>query len=76
MANLWGVLIMGLVLNFLSLRGLFGSYDDAVFGVILVLIMMFYPDGLFRVAVFNKIKTALKGIFSPGFRGRKGAGNA
>ena len=76
MANLWGVLIMGLVLNFLSLRGLFGSYDDAVFGVILVLIMMFYPDGLFRVTVFNKIKTALKGILSPRFRDRKGAGNA
>ena len=37
---------MGLVLNFLSLRGYFGSYDDAVFGVILIVIMLFAPDGL------------------------------
>jgi len=29
MANLWGALIMGVLLNFLSLRGSFGSYDDA-----------------------------------------------
>lgn len=56
MANLWGVLVMGLVLNFFSLRGLFGAYDDAVFGVILVVIMMFFPDGLFRISVLNKLK--------------------
>ena len=46
MANLWGALIMGVVLNFLSLRGVFGSYDDAVFGLILVLIMLFAPNGI------------------------------
>lgn len=46
MANLWGALIMGVVLNFLSLRGLFGSYDDAVFGLILILIMLFAPNGI------------------------------
>lgn len=56
MANLWGVLVMGLVLNFLSLRGLFGAYDDAVFGAILVVIMMFFPDGLFRISVLKKMK--------------------
>ena len=32
MANLWGVTGMSTVLNYLSLRGLFGSYDNAVFG--------------------------------------------
>ncbi len=33
MANLWGALLaMGVLLNFLSLRGVFGTYDDAVFG--------------------------------------------
>lgn len=48
MANIWGALIMGLVLNFLSLRGLFGSYDEAFFGVIMLVIIMFFPDGLFR----------------------------
>jgi branched-chain amino acid transport system permease protein len=46
MANLWGALIMGVFLNFLSLRGFFGSYDDAVFGLILILIMLFAPNGI------------------------------
>jgi len=46
MAHLWGALIMGIVLNFLSLRGVFGSYDDAVFGVILIVIMLFAPNGI------------------------------
>ena len=32
MANLWGAMVMGILLNFLSLRGVFGSYDDTVFG--------------------------------------------
>lgn len=49
MASLWGTLSLGLVLNFLSLRGYFGSYDDAVFGVILILIMLFAPDGIFNL---------------------------
>ena len=57
MANIWGTLIMGLVLNFLSLRGVFGHFDDAVFGIILVLIMMFMPDGFIRKSVFNDIRT-------------------
>lgn len=46
MANLWGALAMGMLLNFLSLRGLFGSYDDAVFGLILITIMLFAPNGI------------------------------
>ena len=46
MAHLWGALTMGVVLNFLSLRGVFGSYDDAVFGLILILIMLFAPNGI------------------------------
>jgi len=48
MANIWGTLVMGLVLFFLSLRGVFGSYDDAVFGAILILIMLFAPEGLLK----------------------------
>ncbi|MCP4135029.1 MAG: branched-chain amino acid ABC transporter permease [bacterium] len=60
MANLWGALIMGIVLNFLSLRGYFGSYDDAFFGVILIVIMIFYPDGIFKQENFKGlIKTKL-----------------
>jgi branched-chain amino acid transport system permease protein len=48
MASLWGTLIMSTVLNFLSLRGYFGSFDDAVFGVILIIIMLFSPEGILR----------------------------
>ncbi|MCF6334641.1 MAG: branched-chain amino acid ABC transporter permease [Spirochaetales bacterium] len=59
MANLWGSLVMGLVLNFLSLRGVFGHFDDAVFGVILVLMMMFMPEGFIRKSVFNDLKTVI-----------------
>lgn len=46
MANLWGALLMGVVLNFMSLRGMFGTYDDAVFGGILIVIMLFAPQGI------------------------------
>ncbi len=49
MANLWGALIMGVLLNFLSLRGVFGTYDDAVFGAILIAMMLFAPQGLLRL---------------------------
>ena len=49
MANLWGALVMGVVLNFLSLRGVFGTYDDAVFGIILISMMILAPEGLLRV---------------------------
>lgn len=46
MYSVSGTLIMSVVLNFLSLRGYFGSFDDAVFGFILILIMLFTPDGV------------------------------
>ncbi|MGD8251148.1 MAG: branched-chain amino acid ABC transporter permease [Desulfobacterales bacterium] len=46
MAHLWGAMVMGVLLNFLSLRGVFGSYDDAVFGFILIAIMLFAPNGI------------------------------
>mgnify|MGYP006289028055 CR=1 FL=1 len=49
MAHLWGALFMGVALNFLSLRGVFGSYDDAVFGFILIVIMLFAPNGILRL---------------------------
>jgi branched-chain amino acid transport system permease protein len=56
MANLWGALIMGFLLNFLSLRGYFGSFDDAVFGAILIIIMLFAPEGLLHKDLFIGIK--------------------
>ncbi len=55
MAHLWGALIMGVVLNFLSLRGVFGTYDDAVFGVILILIMLFAPNGILRLDIKDRL---------------------
>ena len=57
MANLWGALIMGIVLNFLSLRGVFGSYDDAVFGGILIIIMLFAPHGILKFNPWQQIKS-------------------
>jgi branched-chain amino acid transport system permease protein len=45
MANLWGVLVVSTTLNFLSLRGCFGTYDHAVFGIILVAIISLAPEG-------------------------------
>jgi branched-chain amino acid transport system permease protein len=45
MANLWGALVVSAVLTYLSLRGLFGTFDDAVFGIILILIMSLAPAG-------------------------------
>jgi branched-chain amino acid transport system permease protein len=40
----------------MSLRGLFGSYDDAVFGSILIFIMLFAPDGILRLPFLHKLK--------------------
>ncbi len=67
MASLTGTLIMGVVLNFFSLRGYFGTFDDAVFGSILILIMLFAPNGIigsdlralvkkFALAIWRKIR--------------------
>jgi branched-chain amino acid transport system permease protein len=47
MGNAGGVLAVSTLLTFLSLRGVFAQYDDAVFGAILVGIMLFAPNGLF-----------------------------
>lgn len=60
MANLWGALTMGVILNFLSLRGYFGSYDDAVFGLILVAIMLFAPQGLIHGGMFRGLPARLR----------------
>lgn len=66
MANLRGALIMGTLLNFLSLRGYFGSYDDAVFGGILIIIMLFAPDGLMKSDFYTYLKKLLPGLTRPG----------
>jgi branched-chain amino acid transport system permease protein len=46
MGSLWGALATSLTLNFLSLRGYFGTFDDAVFGLVLVGVMLFAPSGV------------------------------
>jgi branched-chain amino acid transport system permease protein len=60
MANLWGTLIVGTVLNFLSLRGVFGHYDEAVFGLVLVVMMMFLPGGLTTAGWGRAAKAGIK----------------
>jgi len=55
MANLWGALFMGVTLNYLSLRGYFGSYDEFIFGGILIGIMLFFPDGLLKMENFRAL---------------------
>ena len=59
MANLWGAMVMGILLNFLSLRGVFGTYDDAVFGAILIVMMIFAPQGLLRVPRLQALTSCL-----------------
>jgi branched-chain amino acid transport system permease protein len=61
MANLWGSLFMSLILNYLSLRGYFGTYDDAVFGCILILMMLFAPEGLIRRSILKDLKRFASG---------------
>ena len=60
MDNLWGALAMGVVLNFLSLRGVFGRFDDAVFAGILLGVMLFLPGGLLRRQVFESLRGAVR----------------
>lgn len=62
MANLWGTLIISVVLNFLSLRGSFGSYDDAVFGIVLIGIMLFAPDGFLKIAILENVRDTIRRV--------------
>jgi branched-chain amino acid transport system permease protein len=60
MGSLWGTLSLSVVLNFLSLRGAFGTLDDAVFGAILILIMLFAPQGLLKRETWKALAVKLK----------------
>ncbi|HUI93940.1 MAG TPA: branched-chain amino acid ABC transporter permease [Chitinivibrionales bacterium] len=63
MSNLWGAILASVTLNFLSLRGYFGSFDEAVFGGILVLVMLFAPNGiLVKTGVFKNIGSVIRKI--------------
>ncbi len=65
MASLWGVTGMSTLLNYLSLRGLFGSYDNAVFGAILITIVSLAPEGPLKPMGLWMKKLARK-VFSSG----------
>ncbi len=45
MANLWGAVVISTAINFCSLRGWFGSFDHAVFGGLLIVIISLAPEG-------------------------------
>jgi branched-chain amino acid transport system permease protein len=68
MANLWGALIMGVGLEFISLRGYLGTFDEAFFGLVMILIIMFFPDGLFHRQSWKRL--TLPSLFPR--RGKKG----
>jgi branched-chain amino acid transport system permease protein len=60
MDNLWGCLFMGVLLNFLTLRGFFGTFEEVVFGGILIVFMLFFPRGILKPEVFRKLKDFFK----------------
>lgn len=60
MGSLWGTLIMSAALNFFSLRGYFGTFDDAVFGGVLILIMLFAPDGIIGADLRAMVKKLVR----------------
>jgi branched-chain amino acid transport system permease protein len=70
MGSAGGTLAVSTILTFLSLRGAFGQLDDAVFGAILVAIMLFAPDGVFA-PVREWVLRALRAL--RGGSGEKGA---
>ena len=49
MGSIWGTVATSAVLNFLSLRGYFGTLDDAVFAAVLLFVMLFSPEGVLRL---------------------------
>jgi branched-chain amino acid transport system permease protein len=65
MGSLWGTVATSGVLTFLSLRGYFGTLDDAVFGGILIAVMLFSPEGILRFDPRGAL-AALRGRGSPG----------
>ncbi|HOK79085.1 MAG TPA: branched-chain amino acid ABC transporter permease [Verrucomicrobiota bacterium] len=70
-ANLEGALVVSTLLVFLSLRGWFGTYDNAVFGIILIAIVALAPQGPFRQLGLwmGRCRT----LYKPGKEARSGA---
>ncbi len=65
MGSIWGTLATSAVLNFVSLRGWFGTFDDAVFAGILLFVMLFSPDGVLRLDVRGAVRAARARLGAP-----------
>ena len=65
MGSLWGTVATSVALNFLSLRGYFGTLDDAVFGVVLLVVMLTSPDGILRLDPRVPVKALLARLRKP-----------
>jgi branched-chain amino acid transport system permease protein len=65
MGSLWGTVATSLALNFLSLRGYFGTLDDAVFGVVLLTVMLFSPDGILRFDARGAVRAVVARVRKP-----------
>jgi branched-chain amino acid transport system permease protein len=65
MGSLWGAMAASLSLNFLSLRGYFGSLDDAVFGAILIAVMLFSPAGILSLDVRGALLALVRRVRPP-----------
>jgi branched-chain amino acid transport system permease protein len=76
MANLWGVAVVSTAINFASLRGWFGTLDNAVFGALLILLISLAPEGpfkplgqwlrrLLKVRVFERLAPTRKSLTHP-----------
>jgi branched-chain amino acid transport system permease protein len=66
MGSLWGTLAASMVLNFLSLRGYFGTLDDAVFGAILIVVMLFAPQGILAIDLRRALRLLRPARGAPG----------
>jgi branched-chain amino acid transport system permease protein len=66
MGSLWGTVATSTVLTFLSLRGVFGTFDDAVFGGVLILVMLFSPDGVLRFDARGALAALRERLGRPG----------
>jgi branched-chain amino acid transport system permease protein len=60
MDSVWGVLFSGIVLSFISLRQVFKTYDDAFFAGILIVVMLFLPQGLFRYSYVREARDKIR----------------
>jgi branched-chain amino acid transport system permease protein len=65
MGSLWGAIAASLTLNFLSLRGYFGELDDAVFGAILIAVMLFSPGGILSLDVRGALAAVARRMRRP-----------